>query len=869
MTGAYIYQDNFVTPMPVNSGTFVLGTLPGGAAYNCAGKTREQILSDFKQVTGSSTTIDGGSPGQLYMYALFTTTSSGFIPTGTQLFVFFSTGSTLHEGNWCVITGTDWGWFSPNPIDPLAASFIELSLSGNRICAGPGWRYRRGNQVADGLWGADDLGFVTQPPIITTTSLLGAVGVAFSNSVTASGATPITFGASNLPLGLTISVNGVITGTPTVAGTNSVTLTASNALGVTNQSATFVIAKGVPAIGWNPAPLVYGKPLSGDQLNATSSVPGTFTYTPAAGFPLPLGTNTLTAVFHAADSANYVSPVTNTVSLVVSRDAVSLAAGETRFEVVEKTLTWHQAKADAEAIGGRLAVFPTGELHDRVIAEMRKTYGADFWLGLTDEAQEGVWRWVDGSLLTFGRWHPGEPNNLGNEDYTHVGAGIKRWNDGRIDWLMPYLLERSTTDLASLPWSDGGQVWTVDTTQAHDGVSSAKVQATDGAESYREYTVTGPAVVDFWWKVSSEQDFDFFSYAVDGALQEEISGEVGWTYRTLTLGEGEHTIRWTYSKDETGAAGEDAGWIDGFAVFPAAPTLRVRDGSALLEGVATVGFGDADAGSPAAVKTLQFANEGYVPISAQLALPEGSAFTFEDGASTYEIYLARGESVDVPVYLSTASVGNQSTQLAVTAPDSTLPPPVITFTGRIRGTPLITTWPTASSIHQGQPLSASVLTGGSSTVPGAFAWAHPAFIPAGGTNSYGVTFTPDENYYYAVSSEVPLVVSLDPAADEDSDGLSNGQEQVLGTNPYLRDTDSDGVNDLREVGDMSDPLDPGSFNSLSQGLVAYYPFKGSANDQSGNQHHGFLVGSAVTSPGLADRGESLHINGSSGSWMQV
>jgi hypothetical protein len=428
-----------------------------------------------------------------------------------------------------------------------------------------------------------------------------------------------------------------------------------------------------------------------------------------------------------------VSPVTNTVSLVVSRDAVSLAAGETSFEVVEKSLTWHQAKADAEAMGGRLAVFPTGEMYDRVISEVRKTYGSDLWLGLTDEAQEGVWRWVDGSLLTYGRWHPGEPNNLGNEDFVHVvGAGQATWNDLNAGSGLRYLFEHQAVDLAALPWSDGGQAWTVDATQAQDGVSSAKVQTTDGAESYREYTVTGPAVVDFWWKVSSEQDFDFFSYAVDGALQEEISGEIGWTYRTLTLGEGEHTIRWTYSKDETGAAGEDAGWIDGFAVFPAAPTLRVRDGSALLEGVA----------SPAAVKTLQFANEGYVPISAQLALPEGSAFTFEDGASTYEIYLARGESVDVPVYLSTASVGNQSTQLAVTAPDSTLPPPVITFTGRIRGTPLITTWPTASSIHQGQPLSASVLTGGSSTVPGAFAWAHPAFIPAGGTNSYGVTFTP-------------------------------------------------------------------------------------------------------------------------------
>jgi len=72
-------------------------------------------------------------------------------------------------------------------------------------------------------------------------------------------------------------------------------------------------------ITWvNPASIVYGATLSGTQLNATSSVAGTFTYNPTNGAVLNAGTNIVTAVFRATDSNNYVSPLTNTVSLVVN-----------------------------------------------------------------------------------------------------------------------------------------------------------------------------------------------------------------------------------------------------------------------------------------------------------------------------------------------------------------------------------------------------------------------------------------------------------------------------------------------------------------------------------------------------------------------
>jgi len=74
---------------------------------------------------------------------------------------------------------------------------------------------------------------------------------------------------------------------------------------------------------------------------------------------------------------------------------------------------------------------------------------------------------------------------------------------------------------------------------------------------------------------------------------------------------------------------------------------------------------------------------------------------------------------------------------------------------------------------------------------------------------------------------------LDPNGDEDGDGLTNGQELTLGTNPYQKDSDGDGVNDPVEIADRTDPKDATSYSGLSQGLVAYYDGE-SLKDKTGN-----------------------------------
>ncbi len=71
----------------------------------------------------------------------------------------------------------------------------------------------------------------------------------------------------------------------------------------------FAPLKTNPVITWaNPADIVFGTPLSSTQLDATASVPGTFSYTPAAGTVLPAGNGEILSVtFTPTDTVDYNS----------------------------------------------------------------------------------------------------------------------------------------------------------------------------------------------------------------------------------------------------------------------------------------------------------------------------------------------------------------------------------------------------------------------------------------------------------------------------------------------------------------------------------------------------------------------------------
>ena len=73
-----------------------------------------------------------------------------------------------------------------------------------------------------------------------------------------------------------------------------------------NVQGTLLVFKAEPQISWaQPAPITVGTPLSATQLNATAKVPGTFSYNPALGTKLGVGTATLTVTFTPTDGGDY------------------------------------------------------------------------------------------------------------------------------------------------------------------------------------------------------------------------------------------------------------------------------------------------------------------------------------------------------------------------------------------------------------------------------------------------------------------------------------------------------------------------------------------------------------------------------------
>ncbi|HEX8268737.1 MAG TPA: T9SS type B sorting domain-containing protein [Flavobacterium sp.] len=139
---------------------------------------------------------------------------------------------------------------------------------------------------------------------------------------------------------------------------------------------------------------------------------------------------------------------TRTFSITVGQANYLPSTGHYYRFVSSLGITWTNAKTAAEqstyfGLQGYLATI--GATDEAQLAGEQAS-GAG-WIGGSDEAVEGVWRWmtgpengtifwnggVNGSTPNFAFWNTSEPNNLGDENYAHITAasvGIPgSWND--------------------------------------------------------------------------------------------------------------------------------------------------------------------------------------------------------------------------------------------------------------------------------------------------------------------------------------------------------------------------------------------------------------------------------------------------------
>ena len=90
------------------------------------------------------------------------------------------------------------------------------------------------------------------------------------------------------------------------------------------------------------------------------------------------------------------------------------------------------------------------------------SHGLVYWIGMSDKANEGTWKWTDGSILSgYKNWKSSQPsNNYGNQhcaaivmssgtfrlgppSYYYLNDHNAQWNDLECHFLFGYICEKT------------------------------------------------------------------------------------------------------------------------------------------------------------------------------------------------------------------------------------------------------------------------------------------------------------------------------------------------------------------------------------------------------------------------------------------
>jgi sugar lactone lactonase YvrE len=171
----------------------------------------------------------------------------------------------------------------------------------------------------------------------------------------------------------------------------------------------------------------------------------------------------------------------------------------------------------------------------------------------------------------------------------NLGSAASRLAIVTIPGFAPYTLAQAL-GATNLPWFTFGDAeWFPEVTISEDGIAAAQSgRITNSMYTELQTLVTGPGTLTFWWKVSSEEFFDFLSFYIgsDTNYAARISGEVDWEQETFAIGPGTQPLSWIYAKDPDISVGQDAGWLDQVSFVPTSPQTNhyTLGTSALLVG---------------------------------------------------------------------------------------------------------------------------------------------------------------------------------------------------------------------------------------------------------------------------------------------
>lgn len=114
-------------------------------------------------------------------------------------------------------------------------------------------------------------------------------------------------------------------------------------------------------------------------------------------------------------------------------------------------------------------------------------------------------------------------------------------------------------------WSStSNNPWERATDQAYEGNYSLKsgIVGHNSNSNIQISMENEQSIISFYYRVSSEEGYDFLHFYINGEEEGSWSGEIGWTYVEFPVNQGNNTFKWVYEKDEYVQEGSDCAWID-------------------------------------------------------------------------------------------------------------------------------------------------------------------------------------------------------------------------------------------------------------------------------------------------------------------
>ncbi|XP_078616500.1 uncharacterized protein LOC144884861 isoform X1 [Branchiostoma floridae x Branchiostoma japonicum] len=128
------------------------------------------------------------------------------------------------------------------------------------------------------------------------------------------------------------------------------------------------------------------------------------------------------------------------------------------YKAYDTEKDYAESEAVCTSAGGTLAMPQDSSLNTFLITlKNALNPGLRYWIGLSDKAKEGAWRWSNNKPIgDFSSWAEGEPNNAGKEDCAVYAAhpSIKdKWNDVPCTLRYRFICQVPATGSAEEQWT--------------------------------------------------------------------------------------------------------------------------------------------------------------------------------------------------------------------------------------------------------------------------------------------------------------------------------------------------------------------------------------------------------------------------------